>query len=228
MNYLLRVPQSISSNVSSFHYYDVIRGGMASQITSLTIVYSSVYSGADQRKHQSSVSLAFVRGIHWRPVNSPHKGPARRKIFPFDDVIIQRKSHRIQVHDQSLWRQVLHLCWIQSPKWVTVFANATADQLSLLLQNRYTIWSLFVLPEQFLWNNNKYYDHHYYHYYFYHCHHLIIIINIIISIEYSMKLVPCLLCERTLQYPSSFPLGNTISDTKTWLRFFKTIQSIKG
>ena len=54
------------------HYDDVIMGAMASQITSLTIVYSTVYSGADQRKHQSSASLAFVRGIHRGPVNSPH------------------------------------------------------------------------------------------------------------------------------------------------------------
>ena len=63
-------------------------GEMASQITSLTIVYSSVHSGADQRKHQSSASLAFVRGIHRSPVNSPHKWPVARKIFPFDDVIM--------------------------------------------------------------------------------------------------------------------------------------------
>ena len=58
------------------------------QITSLTIVYSTVYSNADQRKHQSSASLAFVRGIHRGPVNSPHKGPVTRKMFPFDDVIM--------------------------------------------------------------------------------------------------------------------------------------------
>ena len=58
------------------------------QITCLAIVYSTVYSGADQRKRQSSVSLAFVRGIHRRPVNSPHKGPVMRKMFPFDDVIM--------------------------------------------------------------------------------------------------------------------------------------------
>ena len=63
-------------------------GVMASQITSLTIVYSNVYSGADQRKHQSSASLAFVWGIHREPVNSPHKGPVTRKILPFDDVIM--------------------------------------------------------------------------------------------------------------------------------------------
>ena len=63
------------------HYNDVIMGAITSQITSLTIVYSTVYSGADQRKHQSSASLAFVRGIHRGPVNSPHKGPVARKCF---------------------------------------------------------------------------------------------------------------------------------------------------
>ena len=54
---------------------------MASQITSLTIVFSNVYSGTDQRKHQSNASLAFVRGIHRRSVNFPHKGPVTRKYF---------------------------------------------------------------------------------------------------------------------------------------------------
>ena len=71
-----------------YHYNDVIMGAIASQITSLTIVYSIVYSDADQRKHQSSASLAFVRGIHRGPVNSPHKWPVTRKMFPFDDVIM--------------------------------------------------------------------------------------------------------------------------------------------
>ena len=61
-------------------------GATASENTSLTIVYSAVYSGKDQIKLQSSASLAFVRGIHWGPVNSPHKGPVTRKIIPFDDV----------------------------------------------------------------------------------------------------------------------------------------------
>ena len=61
---------------------------IASQNTSLTIVYSIVYSDADQRKHQSSASLAFVRGIHRWPVNSPHKRPVTRKMFPLDDVIM--------------------------------------------------------------------------------------------------------------------------------------------
>ena len=73
---------------SCSHYSDVIKGKMASQITSLTIVYSTVYSGSDQRKHQSSASLVFVLGIHRWPKNSPRRGPVTRKMFPFDDVIM--------------------------------------------------------------------------------------------------------------------------------------------
>ena len=61
---------------------------MASQFTSLAIVYSTVYSGADQTKHHTSASLAFVRGIHRSPVNSPNKWPVTRKMFPFHDVIM--------------------------------------------------------------------------------------------------------------------------------------------
>ena len=70
------------------NYNGVIMGAMASEITRLTIVYSTVYSGTDQRKHQSSASLAIVLGIHRWPVNSPHKWPVTRKIFPLDDVIM--------------------------------------------------------------------------------------------------------------------------------------------
>ena len=63
------------------HYNDVIMTTIASQITSLTVVYSTVYSDADQRNHQSSASLAFVRGIHrdrWIPRT---KGQLRGKCF---------------------------------------------------------------------------------------------------------------------------------------------------
>ena len=69
------------------YYSDVIMGEIAFQITSL-IVYLTVYSDADQTKRQSSASRAFVRGIHWGPVNSPHKRPVTRKMFPFNDVIM--------------------------------------------------------------------------------------------------------------------------------------------
>ena len=87
------------------HYGGVIMGAIASQITSLTIVYSD----ADQRKHQSSTSLTFVWGIHRGPVNSPHKWPVTRKMFPFDDVIMLRLFinviridwHKINVNKMS-------------------------------------------------------------------------------------------------------------------------------
>ena len=64
-----------------WHYGDVIMDAIASQITSLIIVYSIVYSDADQRKHHSFASLAVVWWIHRGPVNSPHKWPGTRKCF---------------------------------------------------------------------------------------------------------------------------------------------------
>ena len=82
------------ANIMS-HYNDVIMSAIAFQITSLTIVYSTVYSGADQRKHESSASLAFARGIHRWPVNSPHKWPVTRKMFPFDKVIMPHNIHTL-------------------------------------------------------------------------------------------------------------------------------------
>ena len=104
-----------------FHCYDVIMSAMASQTTSVSIVCLTVYSGADQSKHLSSASLAFVRGIHRWPVNSPHKGPVTRKMFPFDDVIMHnirkkniwvqqgRRDHFVYVPRQ--WGTTLH-CYI--------------------------------------------------------------------------------------------------------------------
>ena len=75
-------------------------GAIASQITSPTIVYSTVYSDADQRKQQSSASLAFVRGIHRGPVNSLHKWPVTRNMFPFYDVIMSTATlYAIIVHN---------------------------------------------------------------------------------------------------------------------------------
>ena len=83
-------------------------GAVASQITSLTIVYSTVYSDADQRKHQSFASLAFVRGIHGGLKNSPQKWPVTRKMFPFDDVIMHlyircMTRHTVQYHWYDTW-----------------------------------------------------------------------------------------------------------------------------
>ena len=79
---------TLNTSPSLLHYDDVIMTMLESQIISLTVVYSIVYSGVHQRKHQSSASLAFVREIHRGPVNFPHKWPVTRKMFPFDDVIM--------------------------------------------------------------------------------------------------------------------------------------------
>ena len=91
-----------------YRYNDVIMGALASQITSLNFVYSIVYSDADQRKHQSSASLAFLRGIHRGPVNSPHKWPVTRKMFPFDDVIMMASDN---VARHGTWDMFFAYSW---------------------------------------------------------------------------------------------------------------------
>ena len=75
------------------HYDDVIMSAIASQITSLTIIYSTVYPGADPSNIKAP--------RHWPlwPVNSPHKWPVTRKMFPFDDVIV---GYLITTHPKSL------------------------------------------------------------------------------------------------------------------------------
>ena len=109
------------------HDTDVIMiSAMASQITRLTIVYSTVYSGADQRKHQRSTSLAFVRGIHRWPVNSSHKRPVTRKLLPFDDVIM----FVVGVYYSRKRRQLCFLTVVRFYPFVFVCLSAT-------LRNRY-------------------------------------------------------------------------------------------
>ena len=112
----------------STHCSDVIMGSMASQITSLTIVYPTVYSGADQRKHQSSALLAFVWEIH--------RWPVKRKMCPFDEVIMITLIKFVNVHFnvswystyglyvtdiQHLWRSVWVACGIRPVTKKTLF-----------------------------------------------------------------------------------------------------------
>ena len=84
---------------------------MASPITSLTIVYSTVYSGADQRKHKSSASLAFVRGIHRWPVNSPQGASNAEHVSIWWRLMIQREIDRWNEHwiDDKMQLQLI-LC----------------------------------------------------------------------------------------------------------------------
>ena len=102
------------------HYDDVIMGTIASQITSLTIVYSTVYSGADQSKHKSSASLAFVWGIHRGPVNSPHKWPVTRKKCPFADVIMLHTSR--ESSPTTIWISLLSY-----PFWIKAIETLPPD-----------------------------------------------------------------------------------------------------
>ena len=76
------------SIVVPYTSYNIMTSAMASQITGISIVCSTVGSVADQRQRQSSASLAFVGEIHRWPVNSPHRRQVTRKMFPFVDVIM--------------------------------------------------------------------------------------------------------------------------------------------
>ena len=77
---------------------------MGFQLPSLTIVNANIYSAADQGKHQSSASLALVRGIHRWPVNSPQEGPVTQKMLPFDDVIMLGLYYGSLNDDELSWR----------------------------------------------------------------------------------------------------------------------------
>ena len=85
------------------------------------------YSGTDQRKHQSSASLAFVQGIRRRPVNSPHNWPVTRKMFPFDDIIM--------ILVRFLW--IVKMVWI----WVIIWRLPIYENMTYA----YTNWSAKVL-----------------------------------------------------------------------------------
>ena len=106
-------PQWVNENVERLwmicvlHYGDAIMGVIASQITSLTIVYSTVFSDADQRIHQSSTSLAFVWGIHHGQVNSPHKWPVTQKMFPFDDIIMLKQCPSVECRQIFIYEYIL-------------------------------------------------------------------------------------------------------------------------
>ena len=91
-------------------------GAMASQITGVSIVSSTVCSGAYHGKHQSSASLVFVRGIHGKPVNSPHKGPVTRKLFP-----LMTSS----CNENSRMRVILTETWIEESRKLFMMLSKT-------------------------------------------------------------------------------------------------------
>ena len=123
------------SNKGPIHYSDVIMGAIVSQITGIPIVYWTVCSGPDQRKHQSSVSLAFVRGIHrWR-VNSPHKWPVTLKMFSFDDVIMCYQSNNSSVSKRQRYT------WCHTWIYSSTSSTATVQIIKLYM---FQYWRLCV------------------------------------------------------------------------------------
>ena len=136
------------------HYGDVIMGTIASQITSLTIVYSTIYSDANQRKHQSSASLAFVRGIHRSagnsPGTSPHKWPVTRKMFPFEYVIMrkhQRHGKRFHVMTSSGLKEIPSQA-LHRKIWTQQFAPSRIEWWCPVSKklSKITIINLFAVP----------------------------------------------------------------------------------
>ena len=144
------------------HYDDVIMTMLASQITSLPVVCSIVYSDVNQRKHQSSASLAFVREIHRGPVNFPHKWPVTRKMFPFDDVIMgcnwSYHTHGGYFFAKSLTQG--QLLWFNGLSVIIVFTSSTkairVSHVELMMTvfrvppprtggNTLTPWNIFLL-----------------------------------------------------------------------------------
>ena len=78
--------------ITDNHYNDAIMSAMESPIIGISIVYLTVSSGADQRKHQSFAWLAFVRGIHWWPEISPPKRASNA-----ENVSIWRRHHEVDI-----------------------------------------------------------------------------------------------------------------------------------
>ena len=127
-----------------YHYNDVIMTTMASQITSLTVVYSIVYSGVDQRKHQSSASLAFVRGNHrdrWIPRT---KGQLRGKCFHLmTSSCISRYN---KIYSKILWDKCNSLSWIVIIQ--TAFDNPLTIKISDEIQS-----SCFLCPTPLIYSH---------------------------------------------------------------------------
>ena len=128
------------------HYSNVIISVIASQITDVSMVCSNVCPGADQRKHQDSASLVFVRRIHRWPVNSPHKWPVTWKMFPFDDVIMTVPNNSII----PVWCWAIS--WIDDDLLIWPIGTRSGNVLILINNIRWTtlekMQNTILLPSQ--------------------------------------------------------------------------------
>ena len=126
------------------HYTDVILSVMASKITSLAIIYSTVYSGADQRKHQSSASLAFARGIRRSPVTSPHEGQWRGKVSIWWCHLSLKMKYHIMTICISLKINTNQFCWTAIPEKRTICINYITQGRTLMMMELLLLyWYLY-------------------------------------------------------------------------------------
>ena len=138
--------QHFKIQLSEMHCSDVIMRATVSQITGVSIVYSAICSGPDQRKHQSSVSLTSVRGIHRQSMNYPHKGPVTRKMFSFDDVIMKFKA----VNQSKL--SGIDVCHHRASECLQMIQTLSSSHISILpYSGRWitTLWQSYIKSE---WN----------------------------------------------------------------------------
>ena len=141
--------------LSKFHYNGVIIRAMASQITGVSIVCWTVGSNLNPRKHQFSPSLSYVRGIHRSLVNSPHKRPVTRKMFPFDDVIINvsgdGSTHMLPTHKVIAWPTDITAPHQQENYWLSIIFSRLIlwmisnsfrwpDFLTIKIDDYFCIW----------------------------------------------------------------------------------------
>ena len=146
MNLSFTNDEANATHIRRNHYSDVIMGEMAFQITGVSIVYSTVYLGANQRKQQGSASLTFVIGIHRWPVNSQHKGASNT-----ENVSIWWRHHDDnsscgrQIWISPIWWVQNEMrCWISLIQWIcgTGFRHMFTDHVGY---DHETCWSTFQL-----------------------------------------------------------------------------------
>ena len=117
------------------------------------VIYSTVYSGTEQRKHESSALLAFVRGIHRRPVNSPHKWPVTRKMFPFDDVIMSLCDWVPISYTDTFQAYFTDSNW----KYITLFQDYAIKQTKPSIKHRvHLLWDTPHCPDIYFCDTHIY------------------------------------------------------------------------
>ena len=124
----------MARDITDNHCNDVIMSAMVSQITSVSIVDLTVFSGADQRKHQSFASLALCAGNSALTGKLPHKGPVTQKMFPFDDVIMKTTLDQLMAWCRQVTNPLLEpmLTQIYIAIWRHLGTTRLTDMSNLL------------------------------------------------------------------------------------------------